>query len=266
MTLYHTDYASSNTHVVCTFFHTKAQSTDSLSCVTRISRGLFSAIDIVCKVLYARRLWVLGVSASFGGSVYAMSSAYMRRYTIVLGVLPMWGGLLGALADPRTETTLPSLTTLFVLGHLLVWIINCTRCTVHISKQTEQDARYIHQNKLYKMHGTYIKISCTKCTVHASKQTEQDARYIHQNKPHKMQEHTSKQTEQDARYIHKNERYKMHGTYIKTNCTRCKVHTSTQKVQMNGTYIGIVQTIHLTVVTPHNSLFLTLVINTSYNR
>ena len=51
ITMYHVDFASSDSHDVCEFFHTTAHSVDGLSCVTRIALGLFSAIAMVRIVL-----------------------------------------------------------------------------------------------------------------------------------------------------------------------------------------------------------------------
>ena len=49
---------------------------------------------------------------------------------------------------------------------MLDWITNCTRSTVHTS-QTVKDAQYLHHNKMYKMHGTYISKCCIQnCLVY----------------------------------------------------------------------------------------------------
>jgi len=37
------------------------------------------------------------------------------------------------------------------------------------AQQTVQDTRYIHHNKLYKIHGTYITTNCTRYMVRTSK-------------------------------------------------------------------------------------------------
>jgi hypothetical protein len=50
MTVYQTDFASSDDHVVCRFFHTLAQSVVGWSFVARMSLGPFPAVDIVRKV------------------------------------------------------------------------------------------------------------------------------------------------------------------------------------------------------------------------
>jgi hypothetical protein len=91
-TMYHLDFNSSATHGVSRFFHTKTHSVDGVSCVTRISRGLFSANDIVCMLSYTLRMYVLNDSVCYGGSMYAMSSAYWRRHTNIPGILPALGG------------------------------------------------------------------------------------------------------------------------------------------------------------------------------
>jgi hypothetical protein len=100
MTVYHMDFASSDGHVVCRFFHTLAQSVAGWSFVTCMSLGRFPAVDIVRKAL---RLKALIVSPCLGGSMLAMSSAYVRRYSKVFGILRVWGGSPWSLADPSTE-------------------------------------------------------------------------------------------------------------------------------------------------------------------
>jgi hypothetical protein len=65
--MYHLEFNSSATHDVCRFFHTKAHSVDGVSCVTRISHGLFSANDIGCMLSYTLRFYILNYSVCFWG-------------------------------------------------------------------------------------------------------------------------------------------------------------------------------------------------------
>jgi hypothetical protein len=52
-----------------------------------ISLGLLPAVDIMRNVSYTLRLKALGISLSLGGSISAVSTAYIRKYSKVFGIL-----------------------------------------------------------------------------------------------------------------------------------------------------------------------------------
>ena len=75
ITMCHANLAPSDVPMLRPLLHPRDLSTSGWSCITRTSRGLFSAIAIIYLVPYTRRLKALCVSSCFLGSIYANSSA-----------------------------------------------------------------------------------------------------------------------------------------------------------------------------------------------
>jgi hypothetical protein len=71
--IYHADLAPSHNFTLWGLPHSSDQSIAAWSCMMRTSRGLFPAVDIVCKVSHTSRIKDLSVTVCLWGSIYAHS-------------------------------------------------------------------------------------------------------------------------------------------------------------------------------------------------
>jgi len=69
ITIYHFDFAPSDIRVLWRLLHTHDHSISGRSCITRTSRGLFSAFATIRWVSYTRRLKALCVSSCFRSTI-----------------------------------------------------------------------------------------------------------------------------------------------------------------------------------------------------
>jgi len=107
MTLYHRAFLLSDAHVACRFSHILAQSVVGWICIIRISRSTFSAMAIARSVSYVRCLNALDSSFCLGGSIYAISRAYILRYYKDFGIYWTMGGCPCTFVTSSTVAILP---------------------------------------------------------------------------------------------------------------------------------------------------------------
>jgi hypothetical protein len=83
---------ASAAHVAWSFAHTRSQSVVGYIIIMRMFLGGLVVSLIIRSVSYTFALKVRGASPCFGGSTYALSMAYIRKYSSLLGIPLTWGG------------------------------------------------------------------------------------------------------------------------------------------------------------------------------
>jgi hypothetical protein len=81
----------SDEHIACRFDYTLVHSVVGWNCLNFMSGDLLPSLDIVGNVSYTLCLNTLCVSLCLGASVWAISRAYIRKYSRVFGILRTWG-------------------------------------------------------------------------------------------------------------------------------------------------------------------------------
>jgi hypothetical protein len=92
MTLNQLTLIESAAHVAWRFSHTRSQSVVGNIIVMRTFLSGIAASLILRSVSYTLALKVRGASPYLGGSTYALSMAYIRKYFSLLGIPSTWGG------------------------------------------------------------------------------------------------------------------------------------------------------------------------------
>jgi len=92
ITIYHVDRWTPEIHAVWRLVHRRFQFTSGYLRTIRITSLLSVLLCMSLSVPYIRLLCLLMVSFACYGAIYAMSSAYWRTCTSLLGILLMCGG------------------------------------------------------------------------------------------------------------------------------------------------------------------------------
>jgi hypothetical protein len=93
ITLYHVNLSVSDIQAMCRFLHTRSQLFCGRCLTILISLLPVAARSIVCNVLYMRFLKAFVISSLSGGGIYAISRAYICRYSNWCRLLLVGGGL-----------------------------------------------------------------------------------------------------------------------------------------------------------------------------
>ena len=92
MTLNQLTLIESTAHVAWRFAQTRSQSVVGYNFVMHTFLGGFAASLILRSASYTLDLKVLGAFPCLGGSTYALSMAYICKYSNLLGIPSTWDG------------------------------------------------------------------------------------------------------------------------------------------------------------------------------